>query len=588
MTSSSSDAPRALLPVVVGLVGVVYLATCARALLGGDNGEFATLFAEGGVAHPSGYPLYTLWLRAWSWLPAATPAQGAAWATALHGTLAAWALVAAARAWGASRWGALFALVSWAFASLPWRLSTHAEVFALNAALALAIAWIAAPLGPARGSRRVVLLGLLAGAALANHLSAVLVAPVGLYGVVVGLREGPRRVGGAFLGVLSLLPGLLTYASLYVTAHHAGDRYVWGDTGSLEGLLHHVLRKDFGTGQLSATGAPAQPTVHVAFLLRNVFDGLHVLPAVLGVLGYFPLERDRTRGLRLHSLRWLGAALVTAGPLFAARLNIPPVGVGASVVERFHLLPMALLSVTIGRGFDLVTERALLGRNVRAALCAAVAFTGFARGLPAVRFEHDPTVEHYLRDVLDTLPPQAVVLGTGDHRTLGFPYLQRALGLRRDVLFIDPRLLPMGPYRARIERRLGRSFPFPPTRSIPTVAVAETALGTGRPLFLTDVFTPAIPRAFPLVTEGVLLRVLPRGASLPPPDLPLARTEALFARYRVRPGRRVLAPWQAVAQEAYALAWRSLADAAMAAGRPDVAAPLRRRAEVYTPLSEAP
>lgn len=588
MTSPSSDAPRALLPAAVALVAVVYALTCARALLGGDNGEFATLFAEGGVAHPSGYPLYTLWLRAWSWLPASSPAHGAALATSLHGALAAAALALASRAWGASRWGTLFALASWCFASLPWRLSTHAEVFALNAAVALTVAWIAAPQGPARGARRTALLGLVAGAGLANHLSVALVAPLGLYGAVLGIRESEHRVRTALLGVAALAPGLATYTSLYLTAMHAGDRYIWGDPTTLQGLIDHILRKDFGTGQLSASGAPPQPLAHLGYLLRNVFSDLHVLPAVLGLAGYGALERDASTGADARSRAFLGAALVTVGPLFLSRFNIPPTGLGGAVVERFHLLPMSLLAVTIGRGFDRVAELAPLGRNVQATLGAAVAVVGFARGLPAVRFEQDPTVERYLRDVLDTLPPRAVVLGTGDHRTLGFPYVQRALGLRRDVLFIDPRLLPMPHYRARIERRLGRPFAFPATRSIPTVPVAEAALATGRPVFLTNVFTASIPRALPVYPEGVVLRVLPRDERPPPPDQVLARNEALFARYRVRPGRRVLPPWQATAQMEYARTWGALADAATAAGRPDVAAPLRERAASYAPTSETP
>jgi hypothetical protein len=309
---------------------------------------------------------------------------------------------------------------------------------------------------------------------------------------------------------------------------------------------------------------------------------------VLGLAGYGALERDASTGADARSRAFLGAALVTVGPLFLSRFNIPPTGLGGAVVERFHLLPMSLLAVTIGRGFDRVAELAPLGRNVQATLGAAVAVVGFARGLPAVRFEQDPTVERYLRDVLDTLPPRAVVLGTGDHRTLGFPYVQRALGLRRDVLFIDPRLLPMPHYRARIERRLGRPFAFPATRSIPTVPVAEAALATGRPVFLTNVFTTSIPRALPVYPEGVVLRVLPRDERPPPPDQVLARNEALFARYRVRPGRRVLPPWQATAQMEYARTWGALADAATAAGRPDVAAPLRERAASYAPTSETP
>ena len=49
-----------------------YAATAAREILGPDNPELATLFRVGGVAHPSGYPLAVLYLRAMRWLPSAS------------------------------------------------------------------------------------------------------------------------------------------------------------------------------------------------------------------------------------------------------------------------------------------------------------------------------------------------------------------------------------------------------------------------------------------------------------------------------------------------------------------------------------
>ncbi|HEY0992715.1 MAG TPA: hypothetical protein VGD80_36930, partial [Kofleriaceae bacterium] len=61
-----------------GLIGalalIVYVAFASPHVVDGDNAEFSTLGALGGRAHPSGYPLYVLWLRAWSWLPV-TPAH---------------------------------------------------------------------------------------------------------------------------------------------------------------------------------------------------------------------------------------------------------------------------------------------------------------------------------------------------------------------------------------------------------------------------------------------------------------------------------------------------------------------------------
>ena len=71
------------------VVAMGYWFTAARHVLGHDNGEYLTVGAEGGVPHPPGYPLYVLWLRVWSWLPAQSGAHAASLATVMLGLLAA-------------------------------------------------------------------------------------------------------------------------------------------------------------------------------------------------------------------------------------------------------------------------------------------------------------------------------------------------------------------------------------------------------------------------------------------------------------------------------------------------------------------
>src|SRR5262249_2275581 len=56
---------------LVALVGYVWLAP--PWIVDGDNAELAVLGTVGGVAHPTGYPAYLLWLRATAWLPGTTP-----------------------------------------------------------------------------------------------------------------------------------------------------------------------------------------------------------------------------------------------------------------------------------------------------------------------------------------------------------------------------------------------------------------------------------------------------------------------------------------------------------------------------------
>src|SRR4051794_34079210 len=123
------DLPRVA---VLAATAIVYAATSAPHVLGGDTGEFATLYATGGTAHPPGYPLYVLYLRAMQWLPVASPAHGAALATAILGVVAALLVERAARAWGASAGASAMAAALFAFSSSAWILSTEPEAFALN------------------------------------------------------------------------------------------------------------------------------------------------------------------------------------------------------------------------------------------------------------------------------------------------------------------------------------------------------------------------------------------------------------------------------------------------------------------------
>lgn len=86
------------------VVLVVYLWLAPSYIVDGDNAEFSTLGVTGGAAHPPGYPLYVLYLRAMSWLPGTSGAHTAALATAILGAASVLILHAACRAWGA-RWG---------------------------------------------------------------------------------------------------------------------------------------------------------------------------------------------------------------------------------------------------------------------------------------------------------------------------------------------------------------------------------------------------------------------------------------------------------------------------------------------------
>jgi hypothetical protein len=560
------------LPVPLFLViGAAYFGAAARPVLGGDNGEFATLFATGGVAHPTGYPSYVLWLRALRWLPAATPAHGAALATALAGLFAAMMLYAACRAWGATAGATSVVIATHALSSHAWIASTHAEVFALNALLAAGILFGVAT-ERVTGERRLAWLALLAGLGLAHHMSIVFLAPVGLWGVARALSEAERRPRAIGLGIGALALGLLPYAYVVWASRSPEGRVIWGDARDLHGLLAHVLRKEYGTTTLATGPREVDRLGQQLLLARSLLLGLLGLP----LLALAAVRARRPRGRTLALL----ATLLLTGPAFVGLFNLSVRGLDRAIVERFHLLPQVVLCVLVAPALDAVA-RGRLERPAVATL-SAVAFGGAsgALSLEELARHHDGGVERWVRDSLVAAPSGAVVLGAGDHRFGAFLYAQRALGLRPDVTYVDLNVARNAWYRAQLGARLGVTLVGPRNGTLSTVELAQQLLATGRPVLLTHFATDAIPRALPTYPIGTLIRVLPADAVAPPPRALEAENEAVFARMSPPGGLSAPDSWAGDLQASYARPWSALAFAFT--DDPAHAARLRARAHAWT------
>jgi len=512
---------------------VVYIAFAPAHIGGGDNAEFATLGTIGGVAHPSGYPLYLLWLRATSWLPAASPAHATAIATAVLGAAQVFVLHAACRAWGARAASASIAVAVFAASPLVLMFHTEAEVFALNGLVVATVLLLAAPRGPVRGARRTVLLALVAGLGLSHHATCVLVAPVGLHGAIRGLRETTRpRLLVAALAVAALAVGLSPYLYLLVTWQPS---IAWTRIDDLDALVHHVLRKDYGSSRLTSQDIAVPYGAHLLALVRSLastwsWPGLALALAGLGWLAIRPAA-DRER------LPWalLAASLLLAGPVLLTRFNIEPVGSGWMVTQRFHLLPIALLVIPVAAVLDRGVARLPELRVLRLAPATALAMLAVialsARTWPRHARAQSPAIERVLRGSLASLPPGAVVIVADETTYFGAGYVQDVLGERADVTVIGWTMMRSPEYRERLRRRSGLAL-APSASGLRSVDVAAEVLAQERALFI-DPFGGNIAAAFPTYPYGIWFRVLPRGAQLPPLPDQLATNKALLERFQL-------------------------------------------------------
>lgn len=549
-----------------------------------DGGEFATLFAQGGVAHPSGYPLYVLFLRALRWMPG-NPALASARATALLAVPAFAALYVALRAWGSRPAASLVGVVLFALGRVACEQFTQAEAFALNVVLCGAFLALSGPASPLRGGARVVGLCLVAGLGAAHHHTLATLAPLGLVALVDAVRGEGARARHFAWGALAFVAPLLVYLYPVWLARHASGQWIWGAPTTPRALLELVLRSDYwrnvpaaryrGEYMAALRDGLLESSLGVGLGFLAVGLIVLVVPRVAGTPG--PL-----RPARRHAIA-LALSFVLAGPALLAKFPGYPVGVRLAIAERFFLLPAMLALVPLALGLDVVLCASRRPREMAAALVGAVALVHAMVIRPAMVEDRRPTGARYVRNVLRALPADAVIVGTGDLGCFGFLYAREAIGLRRDVVYVDVGMMALPWYRARIARQLGAdggvfSAAASGDPSTETAAWIEALMARRRAVFVA-VPGVELPSRLRLVGHAGVMRVLP-------PTDPWPRAGLLEAdnlqwmtgfEWDSAPVHDAWS-WAGFSERGYRQTWESVAERYDAEGRATAAARMRERA----------
>jgi hypothetical protein len=417
-------------------------------------------------------------------------------------------------------------------------------------------------------------LAFVAGLGISNHLTCVLVAPVGILGIVRGLRETQRpRIAVGAIGVAALGLGLLPYLYLWAAPDTLGS---WTPIDDANALIRHFLREDYGgPGSFAPRGVRVPYIDNWAALARTIGSSWLWLPALLGVAWLVPLSRRAADSEPPWGWRMLALSLALAGPLLASRFNKHLNAEGLYVIGRFHRLPALLLAPSIASAIDDLGSRvvgklrsARLRTRVAGTLLALVlVLTSSARSLPQVTKAYSPAMERVLRNLLSSLPPRAIVVSSFDLLLFGSAYVQSALGERPDISVVS-----WPSTRANVLRRTGISIAHVVSDDMATVRLAEALLGSGRPLF-TDERVAAMMQKLPSYPYGLVFRVLPSGAAAPPIEEVFALNKALYSAFVFGyPLPHDDDGFPAETHRWYARAWRILAGPLAAAGRRDDAA----------------
>jgi hypothetical protein len=243
------------------LVLSAYFITLSPTIAGGDSGE---LVAEGcilGTPHPPGYPAYLIIVNllfkfcALFELIIVKPSISVAFlvniSSAIFTSLSSLNIYYISNHFTDCWKCSLLSMGLFSFSPLIWQYAVTAEVFPLNTFLTSLLILTFLQFLKSRDIKYVLIGAFLCGLGLCNQHTSVLFSTPLILAVTYLIRNflfaHPIYIG--YIGAVFFC-GLLPYAILPFVAILWPDGGSWGDVVSLNGFLHHFLRRDYGTFQL--------------------------------------------------------------------------------------------------------------------------------------------------------------------------------------------------------------------------------------------------------------------------------------------------------------------------------------------------
>lgn len=464
---------------------LVYLKSMAAGLTwansGSDGGDLITAAATGGVAHPTGYPVYLLLARLFQLLPIGSLAFRTNLMSALTAVVAALLVydlvvrsllpVNGKQNWGAS----LAAAYAFGLSPLIWSQAVITEVYALQALFVICILYLSSDISLLYFSQKQLdrLIGLTFGLAMGNHITTALLFPVLLSPlffhdplIVTGEIEKQQAGLNSLIRRLTWLGmGLLVYLILPLRAI-SHPPVNWGNPVTLGGFGWLVSGRLYQDQLFVLTLSSVWSRIQAAAALLIEQFGIPGL--VIGMIGLIVFYKSS------HLYR---NTILTFFAYFTFSI------VYATDDSFMYLIPAFLcFAIWIGLGVGgLMHISAQRLRKIGMAGCTLFILYLFilaGNHWQQVDASQDLRAQQFGEEVLAKAPANAIVFAKGDKAIFTMWYFHYALQSRPDVAVVVTDLLPFDWYQETLHANypnleLPGAFPF---------AETVTAINPERPI----------------------------------------------------------------------------------------------------------
>lgn len=431
----------------------LYASTAPRTIFFGDNAEFITAVKTLGIPHPSGYPLYIMLAKLFSFLHLGNPVLAINLFSGFCAAISIALFYNLAKKFIEPTFAFLGSLIL-AVGSVFWSQAIIAEVYTLNFLLLMVLLRVLYTIKTSADKKYLCTFAFILGLSMANHEMMVLMIPAFAVPILKIKNWGKKTLFLAFLlGILGMCAYL--YMPIRSAAHPALD---WGQTSkSVQAFIHHVLRSDYA--DLGGTHSASSQFEFISAAFLNIFDQFKWL-VILLLPGIYFLFSEKRKILTFTA----SLALLNIFGIILLR-NIPFSQYNVDYQMVYFIPAYAMVAFWISAGLQEIST--WLGKEKFSylgiiTLTLLAVFILGVTNYPQNNLREFKFLDEYSTNYLLSLKPNAVLAlapegESVDSMSFSFLYQEAVMHLRPDVQIITYKSVFPNPQSAISEKILSSS-----------------------------------------------------------------------------------------------------------------------------------
>ena len=431
---------------------IVYVTTLAPGLYFIDTGELAAVCVKLGIAHPTGYPLFTILGSIFSKLPLGDYIYRLNIMCALLSSVTALVFYnmmyfiltelnlnkeqeKSTRFFTDEKNPLTAIIISFsgamvlAFSSTFWNTSNSLEVYSLHVLLVVTVMFLFLKAGNSyvKGDNDLkhwLIFAFVLGLSFTNHLSTIFLS-VGflyLYFAVNGFSKM------SFRKIFYMIVPFVLALSVYVYFFVRGDNTViaWGNPVTWDNFMRHVSGKQFSVWMFTSTGSASKQFSHFVNIYPKEFFYIPVIIAIFGIVETF---------IKQKRFFYFTLLLFVFNILYAINYDIHD-------IDTYFLLAFVVTSIWFALGLKFLFAKMKISGLAAVSLSLIIPAFSIYGNYDENNLKNSHFVKEYTNNVFSSAREKSIIMSTQwDFWVSASFYEQYVHNIRPDIIVIDKELM---------------------------------------------------------------------------------------------------------------------------------------------------